>query len=357
MTPKESKSENSSVGIGVIGCGHWGMNYVRIFQELPNARLVAVCDQRRERLEEVLRRRPSMRVTDNASEVFADPAVDAVVICADASSHYHLVNSALLADKDVLVEKPMATVARDAAALTSIAETNHRVLMVGHTFIYNAGVRKLKEIIANNSGQIYYLNACRTNLGPIRRDVNAVWDLATHDIAIFNYLLGLMPQWASAIGAKVLRNCREDVAFITLGYSGNILGHIQVSWADPNKARELAVVCSDKRIVFNDLNGLEQVRIFEKGIRPVVLEPSTFGEYQLQIRDGDIVSPKIEASEPLKTECRHFLDCVASGSHPLTDGRDGYDVLCVLEAVDRSMKAGGAQMEVLNGRAVHRKAA
>ena len=183
-------------------------------------------------------------------------------------------------------------------------------------------------------------------MGPIRRDVNALWDLATHDIAIFNYLLESTPEWVSAVGAKVLRNGREDIGFIALGYPGDILGHIHVSWADPNKARELVVVLSDKRIVFNDLNGLEQVRVFEKGIRAITNRPQGYGEYRLQIRDGDIVSPKIEASEPLKDQCRHFLDCIESGKRPRTSGSEGIDVLRVLKAIDRSLALHGAQVEV-----------
>jgi predicted dehydrogenase len=218
--------------------------------------------------------------------------------------------------------------------------------MVGHTFIYNPAVRKVKEYVSDAPDQVYYLHACRTNLGPIRRDVNALWDLATHDIAIFNYLLDGVPEWVSAVGARVLRNGREDVGFISLGYPDRILGHIHVSWADPNKAREIVVVCSDKRIVFNDLSGMEQVRVFEKGIRPVTTEPMSYGEYRLQIRDGDILSPKIEVSEPLKNQCRHFLECVETGKRPLTSGREGIDVLRVLKAMDRSVALQGTQVEV-----------
>jgi predicted dehydrogenase len=174
--------------------------------------------------------------------------------------------------------------------------------------------------------------------------VNAFWDLATHDIAIFNYLIESTPDWVSAVGARVLRNGREDVGFMTLGYPGEVLGHIHVSWADPNKTREVVAVFGDKRIVFNDLNGMEQIRIFEKGIRPMPPEPLNYGEYQLYIRDGDIVSPKVEAREPLKEQCRHFLECVESGSAPLTGGRQATDIIRVLVAIDRSVALHGAQV-------------
>jgi predicted dehydrogenase len=176
--------------------------------------------------------------------------------------------------------------------------------------------------------------------------VNAIWDLAPHDIAIFNYLLDSVPEWVSAVGGKVLRNCRDDVGFISLGYPGNILGHVHVSWADPDKAREVVVVRSDKRIVFNDLNGLEQVRVFEKGVSTLDDEPPNYGEFRFQIRDGDIISPRIETGEPLKNQCRHFLHCVRTGQRPISSGEEGREVVRVLEAVNRSIECKGLQVEV-----------
>ena len=339
-------SPNVRLPVAVVGCGYWGMNYVRIFGELPEARLVAVCDRKRDRLEEVNRRFPSvMMTTCDLDKVLALPDVSAVVICTEATTHYAMTRRCLSAGKHVLVEKPITTSAAEADELATLATQCGATLMVGHTFIYNPGVRKIKEYLATG-GRLYYLYARRTNLGPIRRDVNAVWDLAPHDIAIFNYLTDQTPIWASAIGARVIGNCHEDVGFITLGYKNNCLGHIHVSWADPNKMREVVVVCSDRRIVFNDLNGIEQVRIFEKGVKLLEPQPYTYGEYRLQIRDGDIVSPKLENVEPLKEQCLHFLHCVKTGERPITDGRDGCEVLRVLEAIDRSLSRDGARMVV-----------
>jgi predicted dehydrogenase len=240
----------------------------------------------------------------------------------------------------------MTTEVADAESLIAIAESERVCLMVGHTFIYNAGIEKLKECVDRSPGRVYYMHSCRTNLGPIRRDVNALWDLATHDVAIFNHLMSGGPEWVSAVGSKVLCNRNEDVGFISLGYAGDVIAHIHVSWADPNKAREITIVCSDRRIVFDDLNPIEQVRIFEKGISPVVNDHLTYGEYALQIRDGDIVSPKIQVREPLKTECRHFLDCVRDGQRPLSSGWEGREVVKVLRAIDRSVALSGARVEV-----------
>lgn len=340
---------NGQIGVAVLGCGYWGVNYVRVLSELPEARVVAVCDQRAERLEEIAKRFPGVHLTTTVDAALQHDGVDAAVVCTNASTHYDITSRALRAGKHVLVEKPLTTVSADAGKLITQAKSTSAVLMVGHTFVYNAGIRKMKEYIDVAPDQIYYLYALRTNLGPIRADVNALWDLASHDVAIFNFLLDSTPRWVSAVGAKVLRNCREDVGFITLGYEGphdEIVGHIHVSWADPHKAREVVVVGSDRRIVFNDLNGSEQVRVFEKGVKPAAAEPASYGEYRVQIRDGDILSPRIEVTEPLKNECRHFLDCVSSGAPPVTNGQAGDEVVRVLEAVDRSLKLKGAPVEV-----------
>jgi predicted dehydrogenase len=183
-------------------------------------------------------------------------------------------------------------------------------------------------------------------MGPIRNDVNALWDLAPHDVSIFNYLLGSAPEWASAVGAKLLGSCREDVGFISLGYPSNILAHIHVSWADAYKVRELVVVGSDKRIVFNDIDQAERVRVFEKGVSIVEPEASSYGEFQFRMRDGDIISPRVEMSEPLKNQCSHFVECVQKGTRPLTDGLAGLNVVRVMEAITDSISQNGTPVEL-----------
>jgi predicted dehydrogenase len=354
---KENPPSAKPVGIAVVGCGYWGMNYVRIFNELVDARVVAVCDQSADRLKEVSRRFPGVYLTTQVDDAASQPGVDAVVVCTEATTHFNVTRRLLLAGKHILVEKPLTTIAADSDKLIDLAESNSAILMVGHTFLFNAGVSKVKEYMQKGDGRVYYLYARRTNLGPIRRDVNALWDLAPHDIAIFNFLLNSTPQWVSAVGGKVLRNCRDDVGFISLGYPDNVLAHVHVSWADPDKAREVVVVKSDKRIVFNDLNGNEQVRVFEKGVSPVEQEPLNYGEFRFEIRDGDIISPRIEPVEPLKHQCRHFLECVRTGNRPISSGREGRDVVRVLEAVNRSIELKGLQVEVeSNGDYVHANA-
>lgn len=343
---KESSSNSKPMGVAVIGCGYWGMNYVRIFNELTESRVVAVCEQSPDRLKEVARRFPNVYLTTQVDDVISQPDVQGVVVCTEATSHFNVTRRSLLAGKHVLVEKPLTTTSTHAEKLIELAESHSATLMVGHTFIFNAGVRKVKEYVQHETGRVYYLYARRTNLGPIRRDVNALWDLAPHDIAIFNYLLDSTPEWVSAIGGKVLGNCRDDVGFVSLGYPDNVLGHVHVSWADPDKAREVVVVKSDRRIVFNDLNGPEQVRVFEKGVSPVDEEPLNYGEFRFQIRDGDIISPRIEPVEPLKNQCRHFLECIRTGKRPMSNGIHGRDVVRVLEAINRSIERKGMQVPV-----------
>jgi predicted dehydrogenase len=339
---------SEQLGVLIVGCGYWGINYVRVFSELPQSRVVGVCDRRPERLQEVGRRFRSVRLITEIEDGLRLDGFDAAVVCTEATAHHGVTRRFLAARKHVLVEKPMATSVADAEELTTLAESQGVTLMVGHTFIYNAGIRRVKAYIEQAEvGQVYYLYARRTNLGPIRRDVNALWDLAPHDVSIFNYLLGSAPEWASAVGTKVLQNCREDVGFISLGYADGIVGHVHVSWADPHKVREVVVVGSDRRIVFNDLSALERVRVFEKGIMPAAPEAASYGEYHFLMRDGDIISPRVEVSEPLKNQCRHFLECVTGGTRPVTDGREGLQVVRVMEAIDRSVELNGAPVEVV----------
>lgn len=334
--------------VAILGCGYWGLNHLRIFSELPDAEVSAVCDLNAERLTEVGRRFPGLKLATNASELMDDDAVEAVVICSAANTHYQLAKDALEAGKHVLVEKPLTTNSAEADELVRLSKEHKRLLVVGHTFLYNSAVRKVKEYIASATvDDVYYLYARRTNLGPIRTDVNAVWDLAAHDVSIFNYLLDDRPTWVSAVGARVLRNHREDVGFISLGYECGVVGHIHVSWAEPNKVREVVVVGSDRRIVFNDLDPLERVRVFFRGVAPMASEvPSSFGEHHLQLREGDILSPALSVTEPLKHECGHFLHCVRRGETPFTTALQGSEVVRVLEAIDESMIRSGVPVSV-----------
>lgn len=337
------------IRIGVIGCGYWGINYVRVFDELPDSRVVAICDLNEDRLNRVQQRFRHVRTYRDAGALLGDADVDAIVVATPLSTHYVLAKACLEQDRHVLVEKPFVCKVSEGEELIDLAERGHVTLMVGHTFLYNPSVRKMKDYtVSGDCGDIYYLHATRTNLGPIRKDANALWDLIPHDLSIFSYLLDAQPLWVSAVAAKLLRNSREDVGFVALSYPNGILGHVHASWADPHKVREVVLVGSQKRIVFNDLNGQESIRIYEKGISPSPSDVDSFGEYRLLIRDGDIISPKLEVSEPLKNECAHFLECLRQGSRPLSDGKNGLQVVKTLLAIDQSIRQNGVPVEVMS---------
>ncbi|CAA9554910.1 MAG: Oxidoreductase, C-terminal [uncultured Thermoleophilia bacterium] len=336
-----------SIGICVVGSGHWGGNYVRLFQSLPDAHVVVVCDANAERLEAVTRQFPGVEVRTSLEEALALPGVDAAVVSTPAATHAAVTETCLRAGKHVLVEKPLTTTVTDGHAVVALAEELGLTLMVGHTFLYNGSVAKVRELVQKpEMGEIYYLYSRRTNLGPIRHDVNAIWDLACHDVAIFAHILGDTPEWASAVGTRLLGNAREDVGFIALGYPGGVVGHIHVSWADPNKVRELVVVGSGRRVVLNDMDAQEPVRVFDKGVVSEPIDNPTSGDFRFTVRDGDIFSPRVVPSEPLGNQARHFLESVRTGSRPLTDGPAGLDVVSVMEAIDRSLAAGGAPSPV-----------
>lgn len=339
------------LGVVVIGCGYWGRNYVRVFNELVDARVVAVCDASLERLEAIGAAFPNVRLTTSLDEALALPGVHAAVVCTPASTHYAVARRCLSQGVHVLVEKPLTTRSSDADKLMRVADAADVTLMAGHTFIYNSGIRKVKEYVDREDfGRLYYLYARRTSLGPIRNDVDALWDLAPHDLSIFDYLLGKSPERVSATGACILHEEREDVGFITLTYPGGVVALVHVSWADPHKTREVVVVGSEKRILFNDLDPMERVRVFNKGVSPALPEAPTYGEFAFLLRDGDISSPMVEASEPLKNQCEHFVNCVRTGEAPLTDGLAGQRVVRVMEAIDESLRNNGRPVALAEGR-------
>jgi predicted dehydrogenase len=338
----------SVINIGVIGCGHWGPNHVRVFSQIKDSRVVACADLDPKRLEAVREQHPQVKGFQDYREMLKLAELDAVVVAAPTGLHYPVVKAALEANKHVLCEKPLCTVSQQAAELVALAETRQRVLMTGHVFLFNSGIIKLKELVSSGDpGKIYYLRALRTNLGPVRRDVNSVFDLATHDIAIFNWILNARPESVSAVGGRFLQESIEDVAFISLRYPNNVLGHIQVSWLDPKKLREIVVVGDKKMAIWDELASAGPITIYDK---TVVRQENyeDFGQFQLLLREGDITIPKVRLEEPLKVQNRFFLRCVAEGRLPMNDGPFAVDVVKVLEAIEKSLKSGGAPSPVSN---------
>lgn len=332
--------------IGIIGCGHWGPNYIRNFSQLKASQVVSCCDLLRQNLDSIKRHFNSIELTTDYRKMFRDKRINAVVIATPAETHYQITKDALLNNKNVLVEKPLCLKYGDCEKLIRLAKAKKKVLMVGHTFLFNPAVRKLKEYIRNGAlGEIYYLHATRTHLGLVRNDVDASWDLVPHDISIFSYLLEKMPVTVSATGGSFLRKPRQDVVFINLVYPGGIIANIHASWADSNKVREIQVIGSRARIVFDDLNNLEKIKLYKKGIS-VDRSYVNFGEFQLLLRDGDIISPKVDPQEPLRLQCQHFIDCVRRGKTPFTDGKNGAHVVKIMNAIDKSLKSNGRMIKL-----------
>jgi predicted dehydrogenase len=334
-------------GFAVIGSGYWGSNYIRLLSQMPETDLYAVCDKSQDRLNAIKPRFPEVSLYQDLDPILKRKEIDAVVVCTNPASHYEITKALLEAGKHVLVEKPMTLTAKTSQKLVDIAQERGLTLMVGHIFLYHPAVEKMKNYILNGDmGEIHYLYSQRTNLGPIREDVNALWDLAPHDISIFNYLLDSKPVWVSSVGTKFLRGHVEDAGFIVLGYQDGMIGNIHVSWADPHKVREVVVVGSKQRISFNDTSPDEKVRVFEKGVAASATAYADYGEYQLLIRDGDVISPKIPVVEPLKSEVNHFIDCLQNGKQPRSNGENGLTVVKVMEAVNESVKKNGTPVHL-----------
>ena len=332
--------------IGIIGCGYWGPNLVRNFMELPDCEVAAVSDLKKDRLDNIGKRYPGAARFTDYREILGNKDISGVVISTNLSTHFKVAKDALNAGKHILLEKPVTTLPGEAAELVELAKKNKLIFMSGHTFLYNQGVTDTKRYVENKEvGEVYYLHAERTNLGPIRQDTNALWDLAPHDISIFIHLLGKMPDSVSAHGGCFLKKGREDVVFITLRFPGGILGNIHVSWLDPCKVRRVTVIGNKKMLLFDDLNTLEPIRIFDKGVESPG-EYGSYGDFQHILRDGDILIPKIKLTEPLKNECAAFLEAIRSGKPPLSDGELGRRVVSVLSAAQSSLENNGVFTEV-----------
>ena len=338
------------IKIGVIGCGHWGPNYVRNFSSMSGVSVTWASDIDQKRLDYIKQLYPAVKATKDYKKIIENRKIDAVVIATPTATHYQIARECLLHNKHTLVEKPLAIKVKDAEELVKLVEKKRKILMVGHTFEYNPAINKIKEFIKKGRlGKVYYLNSTRTNLGPLRTDVSALWDLAPHDISIFSYVLNSQPFKVTAHGAQYLQRGIEDVAFITLYYPCNIIAGIHVSWLNPRKVREITIVGNKKMLVFDDLSSTSPIRLYDKGvIRKPYPSPyyNTFGEFQLIIREGNVTIPRIEMKEPLQLECQHFLACLAQKKQPRSSGKVGLKVVKVLEAAQRSLKNNGRVEEV-----------
>ena len=332
------------VRVAAVGCGYWGPNVIRNLDAVPGFELCCICDANADHLRPVAARYPSARSTTRVEDLLEDPAIQAVYLATPVSSHYSLVKRALESEKHVLIEKPLATTVDQAEELLELAGANGLTLMVGHTFVFSPPVRKVKELIdAGLVGPIYYVETTRVNLGLFQKDVSVLWDLGPHDLSILMYWLGEAPVQVSARGRSFLGEALEDVAFMTLEFPSGILAQVQLSWLAPSKLRRTSIVGRQRMIVYDDLEPVEKVKIFDRGVDR---QPASFGEFQLTYRSGDVLSPRLDTTEPLYLECAHFLECIRTGRTPDTSPRSGVDVVRVIQAAERSLRVGGAPRAV-----------
>ena len=335
-----------NVGLAVVGAGYWGPNLIRNAAETAGASLEVVCDLDEERLKKIGRRHPEARLVRNLDDVLQDDAVDAVIVATPAATHHELALRALRAGKDVLVEKPLAMTTAEAKQLVAAADEGHRVLMTGHTFIYNAAVRFIRDLVVNGEiGEVLYIYSSRVNLGQVRKDVNALWNVAPHDVSIANWVLGETPLRARAVGRSFLRPDIEDVVFAVFEYPSGAIAHVHCSWLDPSKVRRTTFVGSKKMVIYDDVESEGKVKIYDKGVRRTGPD-GEYGEFQLKLHSGDIHIPKITFTEPLADECAHFVECVRTRAVPRTDGRAGLAVVAALAAAQQSLATGGTAVDI-----------
>jgi predicted dehydrogenase len=325
------------IRIGVIGCGYWGPLHIRVFHDLAGAIVTAAADLDPARLAHVAVAYPDIRTTADVEDLLAGP-VDAVVIATPAGTHAPLAAMALRAGKHVLVEKPLATCTADAEALAALAERLDRRLMTGHTFLYHAAVRALRALIQTGDlGEIYYIDSKRVNLGLHRKDVDVLWDLGAHDIAILRYLLGADPERVTAHGAAFHNPATPEVVYAGLEYPGGILANLHISWLDPVKVRRMTVVGSRGMAVWDDVEPVEKLRRYDRGLKERPYHDD-FGQWQVAYRHGQEQVVPIDFQEPLRLEAEEFLDSIRGNRAPLTSPDEGIAVVRTLEQISNAMK-------------------
>lgn len=310
------------------------------------ARVVAVCDAVPERLAKAQQRYPAIRAITRPDDLFAATDIDAVVIATPVASHFDLTLRALQAGKHVLVEKPLAATSDQASRLIEEAARRRLIMMVDHTFIYTGAVRRMRELIeSGDCGDIIYYDSTRINLGLFQNDVDVMWDLAVHDLSIMDYVLRVNPAAVSATGMCHVSTHLENVAYMTLFFPGTLIAHIHVSWLSPVKIRRTLVGGMQKMIVYDDLEPSEKIKVYDKGI-DLTSDPERRHQLMISYRAGDMWAPRLDTTEALAVEARHFVECIRTGSPPITDGLSGLRVIRILEAATRSMETRGQPVEL-----------
>jgi predicted dehydrogenase len=335
------------IDIAVIGCGYWGPNLIRNFGALEEVRVKIICDQDVYRLNDMKRLYPQVETTCEIDKALEDEDIEAVVIALPTRLHYEMGKRSLLAGKHTFIEKPLASSVTQCEELVTLAEQANLTLMVGHTFIYSTPVRTIKEIVRSGElGELQYINSRRLNLGLFQKDINVTWDLAPHDISIILYIFDEMPKRVGCHGKAHMTSGIEDVTQMTLNFNNGGFAMVHNSWLDPNKVREMTFVGTKKMLVYNDIEPMEKIKIYDKRVqKPPHYE--TFAEFHYSYHYGDMRIPHLKQVEPLKVECQHFINCIKTGAKSESCGVEGTKVIRILEAASKSLSNGGGEVAVI----------
>jgi predicted dehydrogenase len=334
------------LNIGVIGVGYWGPNIIRNFDSCNQTNMAIASDLKPERLGFIQKKHPALKTTADYRQIINDPAIDAIAICTPVFSHYELAKEALLAGKHVFLEKPMTSTSQQAEELVNLAAQKKLTLMLDHTFIYTGAVQLIKKLLDSGEiGDIYYFDSVRINLGLFQHDVNVIWDLAPHDISIMDHLLQAKPESVVATGADHVGKGLEDVAYLTVYFPNNVIAHIHANWLSPVKIRQTLIAGTKKMIVWDDNLPNDKIKIYDSGIS-VNRSKDEIYDTLIQYRTGDMWAPKVPLTEALSLEVNHFADCIQTGKKPVTDGVAGWNVVRILEASEKSIKAHGKEIKL-----------
>jgi predicted dehydrogenase len=333
--------------IGIIGCGYWGPNLVRNFAELDDFAVSVVCDLQDVRLSSIQTKYPYVEISTNADEVLDDPSIDAVAIATPISTHFGLAKRALEAGKHVFVEKPITSRAAEAEILCEEAERRGLTLMVDHIFLFNGAVMKTKELIDEGKiGEIFYFDSVRLNLGLFQHDFNVIWDLASHDVSIMEYLLDKSPLSVSAVGSCHFHEDLENIAYVNVQLEDNVLAHFHVNWLSPVKVRQILIGGSDKMVLYDDLKADEKLCVYDKGVSITPQNTESVYKTLVEYRTGDMLAPKLDRTEPLRLACQHFADCIYDRTTPISDGPFALKVVRILEAAEKSLRNQGERISL-----------
>jgi len=332
------------IRVGIVGYGYWGPNIARNFHAVDGCEVAVICDKNPATHARIHKAHPGVRATCDVAEVISSPDIDAVAVITPVWTHYELTKAALENGKHVFVEKPFTSTVAQAEELVELAAKKRLTIMVDHTFLFTGAVRKIEQLITDGTlGKLYYYDSTRVNLGLFQHDVNVIWDLAPHDLSIMDHLLDAKPEYVAATGQNHL-NCHQDVAYLTVYLSNNVIAHFNVNWLSPVKVRTTLLGGEKKMVVWNDLDADEKIKVYDKGVEIKTRQ----GVYEMLVsyRTGDVWAPKVEQTEALAAEIRYFIDCISREETPFNDGQAGLRVVKLLEAADRSLADMGAAVRL-----------